>query len=336
MPSPRVSTLFCCVRSLAPVAAACLLFVVAGLSVAATPNATLEAIDDTDALIALPQPARRIISIAPHTTELLFAAGAGRWVVGVSRYSDYPEAARQILRVGDAERLDFEKIIALKPDLVVAWANGNRSTDIARLEELGIRVFKSEPRTLEMIATNIERLGVLTATDDVANNTAADFRQGIAALKESRRKMLPLKTFFQIWQSPLMTLNGQHLISEIITLCGGRNVFAELGPTVPQIDMEAVIQRDPEVILSAGSSDSDLETLRSLWKPFKNMAAIRQNHVYLLPADVISRQSPRVLSPFGRIFNADTSRIRTGFIDRFEWFYRLNHDFVGPGLYILP
>lgn len=301
----------CLLRALRPliltlVAASCLL----GLPEHSVSRAaTAEVVDDTGAVVRLKTPARRIISIAPHATELLFAAGAGAWIVGVSAFSDYPEAAREIPRIGDAERLDFERIVALKPDLVVVWASGNRSSDIERLEEFGLSVFRSEPQSLESIATNIERLGLLVDRADIADAVAATFRQQVEAFGASRRQVRTLRTFFQIWHTPLMTLNGQHLISEVINLCGGENVFAELGPLVPQIDMEAVIARNPEVILSSGSTPDDLETLKSMWRPFKNLAAIRQNNVYLVPADLISRQSPRVLEGAQFLCNAlDSAR----------------------------
>ncbi len=251
--------------------------------------------DDTGTIVELAKPAMRVISIAPHATELLFAAGAGNQVIAVGEYSDFPEAAKLLPRVGDAERLDFEQIVSLKPDLIVAWASGNRSVDIERLEAFGLHVYKTEPRTFELIATNIERLGQLTNHSDIAAKAASNFRAKTARLRETRRGAARVKTFYQVWKSPLMTLNGDHIISEVIELCGGENIFRDMSALVPQVDIEAVIARNPAVILSAGDSKQDLDALKSYWLRFPDLAANRTGALFSLPTDLISRSGPRIV-----------------------------------------
>ncbi|AMO96904.1 periplasmic binding family protein [Collimonas fungivorans] len=247
--------------------------------------------DDTQHAVVLRHPAHRIVSLAPHATELLFAAGAGAYVVGVSDYSDYPPAARQIASMGSSSALDIERIVALKPDLVVAWSSGNSASQIARLRAIGIPVFESEPRQLEAIASSLLRLSQLAGTEDSGAAAAAAFKARLAQLDATYRQRPPVRVFYQIWKKPLMTLNDSHMVSSVIALCGGENVFGKLPQLAPTVSTEAVLQADPEVIFAAdgGSSPS------ASWRRFPKLTAVAANNLFTLTPNWMSRPGPRIL-----------------------------------------
>lgn len=240
------------------------------LCVAAAARAEIRVVDDEGAALVLRAPARRIVSIAPHLTELLFAAGAGAQVVAVSAHSDYPEAARRLPQVGDAVLLDLERIVALKPDLVLVWANGSAPQQLQRLRAAGLPVFSSASRGLPHIATTLRTLGRLAGTEAVAEPRAQAFETTLAELRSTyaARRLVPV--FYQIWHAPLMTVNAAHPISEALTLCGARNVFAALPQLVPQVSAEAVVAARPEAIVTgwvAGAASDGLD----LWRTLKPM-----------------------------------------------------------------
>jgi len=260
--------------------------------------AKIEVQDDAGKIVSVAKPARRIVSLSPHATELLFAAGAGSYVVGVAAYSDYPQAADDIPRIGDASGLNLEQIVGLRPDLVVAWKSGNPPRVVKRLEELGIPVFRSEPRSMGDIAENIEDLGMLADTLDVARRESADFRLRYSDLRSRYAHRKAVGVFYQIWHSPLMTVNGQHLISDVIQLCGGINVFSNLPTLTPQIDIEAVLQANPTAIVAAGLNDS---TVLDGWKKWTYVDAVKRDNLFLIPYNLIARQSPRILDGAERL-----------------------------------
>jgi len=247
--------------------------------------------DDAQHAVVLPHPAHRIVSLAPHATELLFAAGAGAYVVGVSDYSDYPPAAKQIPSMGSSSALDIERIVALKPDLVVAWSSGNSASQIARLRAIGIPVFESEPHQLETIATSLLRLSQLAGTEASGAAAADAFKARLAQLDATYRQKPPVRVFYQIWKKPLMTLNGSHMVSSVIALCGGQNVFGKLPQLAPTVSTEAVLQANPEVIFAAdgGSSPS------AGWRHFPGMAAVAADNLFTLTPNWMSRPGPRIL-----------------------------------------
>jgi len=175
-------------------------------------QANVSVTDDTGREVRLAQPAQRIVSLAPHITELLFSAGAGGRIVGVVEYSDYPPAAKKLPRVGAYNAVDMERILALRPDLVIAWASGNPPALIEQLRSLGLTVFLSEPRSLEDVASNLERFGQLAGTQTTAQAAADEFRRRLQALRVRYSDRKPVSVFYQIWHRPLMTVNGEHLI----------------------------------------------------------------------------------------------------------------------------
>ena len=271
-----------------------LMFAAAMVFACAATAAEIHLTDDSGRAVTLKQPARRIVSLAPHITELLFAAGAGARVVGTTSYSDYPAAAKRIPRIGDSAELDLEQIIALQPDLIVVWQQGSGQRQLDKLLQLGIPVFYSEPRRLSDIARSLEQFGMLADTEAVALPAAHAFAARVAALRARYASRPPVSVFYQIWRKPLMTINGDQIISDVIRLCGGKNVFANLKPLVPNISTEAVLAMDPEVIFGSSTDSSSQDPLQN-WKKWPHLKAVARDNLFAIQSDLIARPTPRVL-----------------------------------------
>ena len=268
---------------------------VAGVLLAcAAPAFAVNVVDALGHTIQLEHPAQRIISLAPHITELLFATGVGGSVVGADAWSDYPPAARDIARIGDSSRIDLERVLALKPDLIVAWGSGNPRADIAHLQRLGVPVFISEPRHMQDIPADMRKLGHLAGADAAAEAAARSFEKRFEALRAAYSGQRPVSVFYQIAAQPLMTVNGQHMISALLELCGGRNVFAALAPLASAVSVEAVLGADPEVII-AGTWEGEPDTAFDTWKRWPQMKAVHSGHLFTVPADEMHRATPRIL-----------------------------------------
>ncbi len=237
----------------------------------------------------MPPARERIISVAPNLTELLFAAGAADQIVGVSEYSDYPEAARALPRIGDAFRLDYERIVALAPTIAVIWETGTPAGVADRLESLGIRVVRIPTRRLDDIAAALLELGKLARNEPVAAAAAAEFRRRVEELRTRYRDRPKLRVFIEIDDAPLFTVGGSHLISEIVELCGGTNVFADSATLALPVDMESVLVRAPQLILSTDDGDPV-----EYWARFGGLEAVAGGNVYRAPADALARPSPRI------------------------------------------
>lgn len=255
----------------------------------------VEVIDDVGNRVALATPAKRIISLAPHLTEQLFAIGAGEYIVGAVDYSDYPEAAKTIPRVGSYTNFDMERILSLNPDLVVGWRSGNHPQQLARLEEMRITVYRSEPLHLEDIASGMLKLGELTGKSEQAGEQAESFRQKLAWLREATQGRSTRAVFYQIWNQPLMTVSGDDLINEVISLCHGSNVFAEMPTPNPKVSKEAVIAANPEVIIASGMGQARPEWLDE-WRKWPQLKAVEQKRLYVIDPSIIQRATPRLLA----------------------------------------
>jgi iron complex transport system substrate-binding protein len=229
------------------------------------------------------------VSVAPNLTEMLFAAGAADQVVAVSAFSDYPEAATRLPQVGDAFRLDYERIVALGPTVAVVWETGTPAGVAERLEGLGIRVVSIPTRRLDDIAAGLLVLGELAGTRPVAEAAARDFRARIAALRERYRGRPPVRVFVQIDDVPLYTVGGPHLITEILGLCGGENVFADSAAQALPVDLESVLARSPEAILS-----TDTDEPAPYWKRFGQLDAVARGNLYQSNGDLLARPSSRI------------------------------------------
>ena len=257
---------------------------------AALAQAAVDVADDYGNRVSLPAPATRIVSLAPHLTELLYAAGAGPKLVGAVAFSDFPPEARALPRVGNDALIDLEAVLALRPDLIVAWPNPGTVRAVNRLAELQLPVFRSEPRELEDIAGTISRLGILLGTELQADAAAAAFRARAAELEKRYSRRPTVRVFYEVWDRPLITVSGDHVISKVIRLCGGENVFAGLPGIAPQIDREAVLRANPKVIV--GSDAISLDD----WKAYPVTT-----HLHRVPAALIERQTPRILEGAERL-----------------------------------
>jgi iron complex transport system substrate-binding protein len=256
--------------------------------------------DVSGVTIELAAPARRIVSLAPHITELLFAAGAGDRVVGNVEYGDYPPEAGNLPKVGGFSRLDLEAIVALRPDLVMGWRSGTAPGSVSRLRSLGLAVYLSEPKRIADVAGELETIGKLAGTRATADAAAAAFRERYARLAARYGRRPPVEVFYQIWKQPLITVNGEQIISDALRLCGGRNVFAQLPILAPSVTVEAVIAVDPEVIVASGIGNARPDWLDD-WRRWPTLTAVARDNLYFVPSDLIQRHTPRILDGTGQL-----------------------------------
>ena len=249
--------------------------------------------DDGGNTVTLDKPATRVISMSPHVTELLFAAGGGSRIVGAVNYSDYPEAAKSIPRIGSNREIDLERVIAMKPDLIVAWMHNASERQIEMVRKLGVPVFLSDAQTLEGIPENVVRLGQLMGTETVANAAALELRKQLAGLRSRYAGRPVVRTFYQVWDRPLYTLSGKHIITDALRLCGGENIFEKLTVTAPVVSVESVLKEDPEAIF--GTAEKNYGGV-SLWKPYTTLTATRNDNLFTVDGDLLNRAGPRMIS----------------------------------------
>ncbi|WP_374342051.1 cobalamin-binding protein [Azonexus sp.] len=282
----------------------------AALLLAAPVRAELVFTDDTGHSVRLKAPAKRIVAIAPHLAESLYAAGAGDRLVGTVDYSDYPPEAKKVRRVGGYSRLDLEAIAALKPDLVLAWQSGNNMSQVDKLKGLGLPVYVWQPNRMDDVAGQLERMGQLAGTEPAAHAAAERFRQRLAALRGANANKPKVRVFYQIWKAPLMTVGGPQIISDAIKLCGGVNVFGHLPQMAPTVSVEAVLEADPEAIVATGMGDARPEWLAD-WNPWTRMTAVRRGNLFHINPDIMQRHTPRLLDGAERLCaHLDTARAR--------------------------
>jgi iron complex transport system substrate-binding protein len=243
--------------------------------------------------------AKRIVSLAPHLTELTFAAGAGEQLVGVVEFSDYPAAAADIPRIGDAFRVDYEAISLLHPDVVLAWRSGTPREIIERLRSLGYRVMELNTGQLDDIVEQLLAIGRLAGTESAAQIAAANLQAQIVTLRARYRDKSSVSVFFQISSEPLFSITGAHVISDIIELCGGRNVFAELSGIAPPVSVEAVAAADPDIIMATGGHGDSNWMER--WQRLAQLKAVERKQLYTIDRDLISRSGPRIIEGAGEI-----------------------------------
>jgi iron complex transport system substrate-binding protein len=258
-----------------------------------------EVIDDRGQRVGLSVPAQRIVSLSPAITEMLFAAGAGDRIVAASEFSDYPAEARLLPRVARAQSIDLERIAALHPDLIVVWASGYPPAMEEALQRLGIPVYVQEARTLDAIASNIERLGKLTDSP-VSAGIAGNLRERVRTLRQRYQQRTPVLVFYQTWPSPVMTLGGRHVISEALKVCGATNVFADLRQLSATVAEEAVLARDPQLLLASEPGGHDRGAL-ARWKKFPHLHAIADGHLVTLDSDHFDRPTPRMIEAVGHL-----------------------------------
>ncbi len=236
----------------------------------------------------------RIISLSPHITELLFAAGAGDRIVGVDDASDYPAAVAGIPRVGEPAALDVEGLLRLKPTLIVLWDSGTPARRKAELRRLNLQLYVTDQHHLDDIGTTLLEFGRLAGTEATAAAAARRYQTELGQLRREYAGRRRLKVFYQVWDRPLYTLSGRQVVSEVLSLCGGDNVFADLPTLAPAVDKEAVLARDPDVILIAAiGAEGMRQTLE--WNQFPNLRAVQRHHVFMVDPSLVGRMAPRIL-----------------------------------------
>ncbi|QFU75635.1 cobalamin-binding protein [Halioglobus maricola] len=261
---------------------------------ATTASAAVSVTDAIGRTITLPQPAERVVALAPHIVENIYSAGAGARLVGAVEYSDYPMAAQSIPRVGSYHAWSQESLTALAPDLVIMWASGNGMESLRKLESLGIPVYVSAPRDIEDIGKMIRDIGTLAGTAAIAQNVADTLDQGFAALETQHGTQREITAFYEVWNSPLQTINGEHMISKVIELCGGSNIFAEAPQLAPVVSREAVLQSNPEAILASGMGESRPEWLDD-WRDYPFLKAVQKDALFHVHPDLVQRPTSRLL-----------------------------------------
>jgi iron complex transport system substrate-binding protein len=242
-------------------------------------------------------PRLRIVTLAPHLAELVFSAGAGANLVGVVNYTDYPPEAAEIPRVGDAFRVDYEKIVELDPDFVLTWRKGTPAEVINYLRQLGFDVRVLESGKLSDIAQQIEQLGELAGTADIARLRAANLRAELKLLQPAAARKVTV--FLQIAANPWYTVTAEHILNDAIEFCGGENVFAQLNGVAPTVSLEAIIDANPAVILVVRATPE--QEWRSAWQAWPQVDAVARDQVYPLDADFVSRAGPRMITGVGQI-----------------------------------
>ena len=260
-------------------------------------TALAQAVSATDFMgrnVSLAAPARRIVALAPHSVENLFSAGAGGALVGRISASDYPPQALDVPLVGSFNAYSLEAIARAQPDLIVMWASGNGAGTLEKLEVLGIPVFVSEPRRLEDIPRDIRALGRLAGTEPASEVAALRLENAFVELRERYAHKAPLRVLYEIWNDPLQTINGEHIISQVIALCGGRNIFADVATLAPRVSVESVLVRAPQAIVASGMRDSRPQWLDD-WRRYENLPAVRNNGLFFVDPDLLERPTARVL-----------------------------------------
>jgi iron complex transport system substrate-binding protein len=248
--------------------------------------------DDRGVTVSLQHPAERIVALAPHLAEITFAAGAGAKLVGVSSFSRHPAEAERLPVVASSGRVDIERVVALKPDVVLGWRSGNSPLQIERLERLGFSVFITEVRSVRDIARLTREVGALAGTGLPAEEHARTFDLEVGELSERHALSRPLAVFLEIWHRPMLTVSGDHLISDASGICGGRNVFANAKTLTPHVSNEQLLGARPEAIITAGYGG---ETMAAAWRGLEPVPAVRKGRVYVIDPDLLSAQGPRFL-----------------------------------------
>ncbi|WP_153764466.1 cobalamin-binding protein [Endozoicomonas sp. OPT23] len=252
-------------------------------------------LDDSKRTLCLDKPARKIISLSPGSTELLFAAGAGQFVIAVDKNSNYPLSVKKLPSVGGHKSVNVEAILGMQPDLIVVWSSGSSDRVIRKIEALGLNTLHLDAKEFDQIGSAIQKLAILAGTEKAAQKSIKQFNKRLSALNEKYSSKETVTVFYEVWRDPLLTINGDQLISKTIKLCGGHNIFSEAVVLVPTVSKEVLFARNPEVILGSEHQKSNRDSLREYWQQFSSLTAVKRQQIYTVPADLISRPTPRLL-----------------------------------------
>ncbi|PSV19779.1 vitamin B12 ABC transporter substrate-binding protein BtuF [Photobacterium leiognathi subsp. mandapamensis] len=245
------------------------------------------------------QSVQRIISLSPHMTELAYSAGLGDKLIAASDYSDYPEQAKKLERVANYRGIKMERILALKPDLILAWKGGNPNREMTRLQQLGIKIFYSNPTQLTDIAETILKLGQFSDDPSIAQAAAKQFKQQLVQIKEQYQNKSKVRYFYQLSDNPILTLSDGNWPSPVFSVCGGENIFATSTAAYPQVNQEQVVVRQPDVIF--GSSHATAKE-NSPWLNWPGeLPAVDNHHLYQLNSDWLNRPTLRTLKAIKQV-----------------------------------
>lgn len=272
--------------------------------------AGVQVTDYSGRTVRLEKPAKRIVALAPHIVENLFSAGAGDTLVGAVDYCDYPPEATKVPKVGAISSHSMEAILALKPDLVIGWNSGHGARSLEKLEQLNIPVYHSNPQKLEDVARSIDDYGHLTGHDQYAREQAEYYLEQLETLRAANRDKPAVSVLYQVWNAPLQTLNDEHIISDLIHLCGGANAFGDLPVLAPKLSVESVIARDPQVIVASGMGEERPDWLDE-WQQWPSLTAVKNGNLFFIPPDIIQRHTIRILQGADQMcLHLDTARNR--------------------------
>ncbi|AZR82309.1 cobalamin-binding protein [Thiomicrospira sp. S5] len=256
--------------------------------------------------------AQRIISLAPHLTEQVYSAGAGDKLVGVIDYSDYPDAAKTLPSVGNFAHLNIEKIVALKPDLILAWQSGNRMKDLDKLKQLGLNVWTTDTHRLSDIPRQIRAIGQRAGTESQAIPAAQALEQTLATLKSRYQNAPEIRVFYQIWAKPYITINRDQFISQGIALCHGRNVFGNLPSLSGEVSLESILKADPQVILLGGYPEKQT-FWQQAWQKIPGLTAVEKHQIYPMVSDWLQRPTARFINALPEVCQTlDKARVAYG------------------------
>jgi iron complex transport system substrate-binding protein len=250
--------------------------------------------DFTGKTISLDKPAQRIVALAPHVVENIFSAGAGEKIVGVVEWSNYPPQAKTLPIVGGYEKTNHEKIVDLDPDLIIAWESGNSRSSVDRLAELGFTIYIDQPDSLSDVAKSIRDIGTLAGVQTIADTVADDYLEQLAKTRSSYANSSKVSAFYQVWNKPLQSINGKHIISDAIEICGGTNIYADEFAVAPIINIESVLERDPSAIIASGMSSGRPEWLDE-WKKWPSLTAVQEDNLFFVNPDHLQRHTIRLL-----------------------------------------
>ncbi len=242
--------------------------------------------------------AQRIVALSPHSVELLFSIGAGDRIVGTVEYADFPAGAKQIPRIGNYHGIQIERVVSLKPDLIVAWKGGNKAADLNKLRSLGFRIFYTQPKNISEISTDLIALGELTGNRKQATARSRRLMDRYLDIKSRYRNRRPVRVFYQLWHDPFRTVGSGGWLNSLVSDCRGENVFLDAEGDYPQVSMEAVIAKNPEVIIvphHPGNNSANSTARTDIWKTWGVVEAVRQERVFTINGDLLHRFSPRAV-----------------------------------------
>ena len=256
-------------------------------------------LDDLNQPVCVKQ-AQRVLVLAPHLTEIVDFVGGLKQVVAVDGSSNYPVAVNTLPKMGNPWMLGAEAILARKPDLVLVWQSGISTEVVAQLRKAGVAVFVSEPKSIAQVASTMQRLASLLGTSESTEPKVEEWLKAFGTLRAQYANAQPVSVFYQVWSQPLMTLGGQHVVSEVIALCGGRNVFADLPSLAAQVSVEGVLKRNPSVVLASGTAQ-DNKALVKQWSAWPGLAAVQGSGIHTIPSDILVRNGPRLIDASKRV-----------------------------------